>query len=177
MPQLSRQEIESHSSGLTNLRISNIMKVVSIAEMEANNAIPVTVQHAVSYHSAVLTLYFETSEAYDTNVNKDKINKEIQKCFLLGEKLSFYMRYSAATRQITVEQSIMNSKKWRFLMHKGLQNLNYFFRFGQHDPKGIKQALELFKQSEINTKRIEVEKNDKISGHDKQLPDEVKEQS
>ena len=159
MPPLTRQEIESHSSNLTNMRISNIMKVVSMAEMEANQAIPASVQNAVAYHSALLTLFYETSPAYDTNVNETELKPQIYNCYKQGERLIMYLKYTPSAKQIFVEQSILNSKKWRFMMHKGLQNLNYFFRFGQHDPKGIKQALELFNESDKTNKKIEVEKN------------------
>ncbi len=168
MPKLTRQEIESHSSNLTNMRISNIMKLVSMAEMEANQAIPASVQNAVAYHAALLTLFYETSPAYDTNVNQDELKPKIYECYKFGEKLIMYLKYTPQAKQMFVEQSILNSKKWRFMMHKGLQNLNYFFRFGQHDPKGIKQALELFKESDRMNKALEVDKNDnQVPGHDK----------
>ncbi|KKL74439.1 hypothetical protein LCGC14_2064910, partial [marine sediment metagenome] len=117
MSKLTRQEIESHSSNLTNIRISNIMKLVSMAEMEANQAIPASVQNAVAYHAALLTLFYETSEAYDTNVNEKELKPAIYKCYQFGEKLIMYMKYTPQTKQIFVEQSILNSKKWRFMIY------------------------------------------------------------
>ncbi len=145
MPDLSRQEIESHSSQLTNLRISNLARMLCVAEMEANNAIPPTIQHAIAYHSALLTFYFETSEAYDTNINKD-YRIEIEKCVKLGESLAIVLKTNPKVQQLTTELMIQNCKAWRHLMHKGMQNLKYWFRMGKHDPRGIGEILKLFDQ-------------------------------
>ncbi|KKK54157.1 hypothetical protein LCGC14_3087560 [marine sediment metagenome] len=163
MTDLSRDEIESHSSALTNIRIANLMRMVSIAEMEANNAIPPSIQHAVSYHNALLTLFFETSEAYDTGVNKT-LGLEIERCVKLGEGMSFIMKSDPTITQQHIELSLLNSKKLRYLMHRGLQNLKYFFRFGKHDPKGIKEILSLFEGSgkkAIDNKKPEEIENEK----------------
>ena len=150
MPNLSRQEIESHSSQLTNLRIANLVKIICVAEMEANNAIPPTVQHAIAYHSALLTFFFETAEIYDTDANKE-VTKKIEQCVKNGEIAASYMKTVPPEKlqHKIVLLSISNSKKWRFLMHRGMQNLKYWFRLGKHDPKGIDEILKLFGNDEI----------------------------
>lgn len=145
MPDVARQEIESHSSQLTNQRIANISRMLCVAEMEANSAMPPTIQHAIQYHSALLTFYFETSEAYDTNINKE-FRLEIEKCLKLGEQLSMLLKTNPKIQQGTTEFLIQNCKAWRHLMHKGMQNLKYWFRLGKHDPRGIKEILTLFNQ-------------------------------
>ncbi len=170
MADLTRQEIESHSSALTNIRISKIAAIVCTTEAEALNAIPPAVQHAIAYHSSLLTFYMETSEAYDTDVNKE-IREELEKCVKDGEKVVFYLKYNPEAKQIAIEWLIQNSKKWRYLMHNGLQNLRYWFRFGKHDPKGIKDILKLFEQSK-STK----EGKNEIPEHTGQLPDKTEKQ-
>lgn len=163
MPEQSRQEIESHSSQLTNLRIANLSKVVMTAEMEANNMMPPTIQHAIAYHYSLLTFYFETSEVYDTEINK-QMRDEIEKCLKGGEKIALLLKTKQNPPQHYVEWLIQNSKKWRHLMHKGLQNLKYWFRFGKHDPKGINEILSLFEQSD---KKGRGEDETKEKGEDK----------
>ncbi len=140
----SRDEIESHSSALTNQRISNLSRLVCAAEMDANNALAPTIQHAIAYHSSLLTFYYETNEAYDKPIN-EKMREAIEACYIKGEMLARYLKQHPNALQKGVEDLISNSKLWRYLMHKGLQNLKYWFRLGKHDPKGIKQILNLFK--------------------------------
>ncbi|KKL47856.1 hypothetical protein LCGC14_2331360 [marine sediment metagenome] len=143
--QFIRKEIESHSSGLTNQRIDVLMKIVIRVEMDANNMLIPTIHDAIAYHSALLTLYFETSECYD---NDTELSLRINKLVSDGETVQKFLRMSPDATQYHVEWLIQNSKKWRHLMHKGLQNLKYWFRFGKHDPKGIDEILSLFEKSD-----------------------------
>ena len=142
-----RDEIESHSSQLTNIRLSNIFRIVCSAEMDAITAMPPTIQHAVAYHSTLFTLFMETSEAYDQGVN-DKIRPTIQKCIKQGEQAIFILKTRPNVSVEILYWSIENSKKLRYLMHTGLQNLKYFFRFGKQDPKGIDEILAIFGMNE-----------------------------
>lgn len=172
-----RQEIESHSSQLTNQRIANLERAICIAELEAFNAIPPTINHAIAYHSSLLTFYFETSEAYDTKLN-EKFREQIEICLTNGEQLARLLKTNVEIKQYVVEISIQNSKKFRFLMHKGLQNMNYWFRFGKHEPKGIKEILKLFQGTKAE--ETGVEKNEGENGvdevrHTKQSGEEPKE--
>ncbi len=148
MGEIGRQEIESHSSALTNMRIANLSKIIGIAEMEANNAIPPTIQHAINYHYALLTFYFETSEAYDTEINKN-LRDAIEKCVKEGEIIALTLKRNPEATQEQTEWLIQNSKQWRHMMHRGLQNLKYWFRFGKFDPKGIDEILKLFQKSDL----------------------------
>lgn len=167
-----RQEIESHSSQLTNQRIANLERSICVAELEAFNAIPPFINHAIAYHSILLTFYFETSEAYDTKLN-EKYREQIEKCLSYGEHLVRYMKTRPKGKQIYTEVSIQNSKQLRFLMHKGLQNMKYWFRFGKHEPKGIKEILKLFQQTKV---KGEEEEENEIR-HTEQPGEEPKEQS
>lgn len=167
---LTRQEIESHSSQLTNMRIANLSRAICLAEMEATNAMPPTVQHVIAYHSALLTFFLETSESYDTNVNKT-LREEIQKCVRTGETMSLTLKYNQNIKQLHIELMLNNCKKWRYLMHRGMQNLKYWFRFGKHDPKGIDEMLKLFGVG----KSKEVIENE-VPGHSTELPNKPKEQ-
>lgn len=150
MATLGRQEIESHSSQLTNLRIANLAKIVCMAEMEANNAVPPTVQHAIAYHSALMTFFFETATMYQTDANKELL-EPIEECYKNGETTALYMKTMPVDKlkQRIVMLSMANCKKWRFLMWRGMQNLKYWFRLEMHDPRGIGEILKLFGQNEI----------------------------
>ncbi|MCH8003904.1 MAG: hypothetical protein IH934_04720 [Nanoarchaeota archaeon] len=150
--ELSRQEIESHSSALTNKRIDEILCTVNKIEFEANVAMPPTVQHAIQYHAILLTLYFETSAAYEQDKEfKQAISQKLKD----GHKMYLFLKnYSDFAKQGQIEWSINNSLTFRNLMHIGLQNLKYFFRFGKHDPQGLKQTLELLNFTEEDRKPV-----------------------
>ena len=150
---LSRQEIESHSSALTNQRINMLLITLNQIEFETLIAMPPTVQHAIQYHAVLLTLYFETSSAYNNN---EEFKKEIDLKLKNGHKMYLFLKNnSSSAKQSDVEWSINNSLNLRNLMHIGLQNLKYFFRFGKHDPKGLKQTLELLGWESETPKQIE----------------------
>ncbi len=169
MGELSRREIESHSSSLTNMRIANLMRMVCMAELEVNNVIPPSVQHVTGYHSALTTLFFETNEIYE---DLGDFGEKIHECYIRAEKQMHLIKYGGKQVQlIHLIIAIQNCKKWRYLMHRGMQKKNYFFRFAKHDPKGLKESLELFKKSEIYK---EEKDGNKISGHSKQLQDAFK---
>ena len=141
----TKQEIESHSSNLFNQRVDNLFRLVSTAELEANNSILPSIQVAIAYHSTLFTLYLETNEAYDTD--KD-LSKAIEKLVTDGERVVKYLRQNPTAKQQSVEWLIQNCKQLRYLMHRGLQNLKYFFRFGQSEPRSIKEILAVFNQDE-----------------------------
>lgn len=145
-PHLSRQEIESHSSALFNKRLDEIFRIITRAELAANSALQPTVQDVIAYHSALMTLYLETNSAYE----KHPIEKKIIKYVDRGEKVARFIKITnpEKVKQRDVEWLLQNCKTFRYLMWKGLQNLRYFFRFGEQDPKGIGAALELFEQSD-----------------------------
>ncbi len=164
-----RQEIESHSSQLTNQRIANLERSICVAELEAFNAIPPFINHAIAYHSVLLTFYFETSEAYDTKLN-EQYRDQIEKCLAYGEKLAMYLKTHAKTKQLFIEVSIQNSKQLRFLMHKGLQNMKYWFRFGKHEPKGIKEILKLFQQTKVKDEDHEIRHTEQPGEESKEQP-------
>ena len=66
----------------------------------------------------------------------------------------FLKNNSSLATQLHIEWAINNSLNLRNLMHIGLQNLKYFFRFGKHDPKGLKQTLELLGWESETPKQI-----------------------
>ena len=147
MVKLSRKEIESHSSSLTNIRINEHFKLINSAELNATGVYKPTVQDAIAYHSVLLTLYMETSNLMQVN---DEIKVKVEKLVKKGEEQMREMKSKdpKTVIQQDVEESITNSKQLRFVLQQGLQNLNYFFRIGKHDPKGISESLKLFEGSD-----------------------------
>lgn len=145
-PNLSRQEIESHSSALFNKRLDEIFRMIIRAELAANSTLQPTIQDVIAYHAALMTLYLETNSAYENHAIEKEINKKVK----AGEKVARYLKIMPPNKvlQKDVEWLLQNCKALRYLMWKGLQNLRYFFRFGQQDPKGIGAALELFQQDD-----------------------------
>lgn len=138
----SRQEIESHSSAITNKRIDALLTSINLYEFQATSAIPPSIQHAVPYFSTLVTLYNETNGAFCVKMNKD-IHDKIMDLLKKGFNISKRLKYNNGL-QGDVEKSIYNSLQLRYLMQVCLQNLRYFFRFGQQDPRGIKETLKLF---------------------------------
>ena len=152
---LTKREIESHSSGLFNKRIDEIIRYVNNAELEANNAMPPSIQHAIAYHSSLMTLWQETNQAYKDDKS---INDKVTRCVDMGEKCANYLKRDATSEKPTatmydVVWLIQNCKMLRFQIYQGLHNLKYFFRIGQRDPKGILETLALFKQSDWKEKK------------------------
>jgi len=155
MENTARKEIESHSSALTNMRINELFNLANSAEMNANSMIAPTIQDAIGYHAILLTLYFETNSVYDVN---EELKEQVEELVKKGEQISNYLKQNKTVKQQYVELLINNCKKLRYSMQVGLQNMRYFFRFGQHDPKGISASLEIFKIGEEKEFEKEVNK-------------------
>ena len=161
----SRKEIDSHSSGLTNQRIDVLMKILIRVEMDANNMLIPTIHDAIAYHAALLTLYFETNECFDGDKELcDNIRKLVGK----GEFVSKFLRMNPNATQYHVEWLIQNCKALRLMMHRSLQKMAYFFRISNQEPRGIKQILALFNQTDWKPRG-------EIENEQEQLSSEVKE--
>ncbi len=172
----NRQEIESHSSNLTNQRIDGIIQVINANAYEAMSANPPSVQHALAYNSAVMVLYLATSSSYSIQKEVDKkedgFKKGIEEHMKRARYYNIRIKYSEC-KQKDVEIMIDNSTQLYHLMHTALQNLKYFFRFGELNVRGIKETLKMF---ELSGKNKEVN-NDEISGHSGKLQNKVTEKS
>lgn len=153
----TNDEIESHSSALTNKRIDLILQSVNEIEIVVNNAFPPTVQDAMYYHSILYTLWNETNSFYNSF---ETLQLQILQCVTDGEKAMIQMKYTPPSEvyQYHIEWVIKNSKKLRFLMHTGLQKMGYFYRFSKRDPSTIEEHLAIFDQKKWAMKKI---KNDK----------------
>ncbi len=141
----NKQEIESHSSNLFNQRIDQYFKLIAEAELVAMNKLPPNIQDVISYHASLFALWMEVNSAFE---DYKEMNDEIIACKNNGEVVAKFLRMKPEAKQYNVEWMLQNCKKWHYLMHRGLQNMRYFFRFGKTEPRGIKQILEIFKQTD-----------------------------
>ncbi len=155
---ITQKEIDSHSSGLTNLKISRILDKVIESGYEATTAFPPSIQSAIAYHGWVLELFMETTSLY-YGLDEEK-SKEIDRLIVRGEKFVYVLQINPKSPQLFVIELIQNSKRLRYLMHNMLQRMNFFFRIGVREPKGIAETLELFKSKKDGNK---------ISGHEREL--------
>lgn len=142
---LSKQEIDSHSSALTNQRINELFKIANMAEIEVNSSLAPTIQQAVGYHSILVSIYNETSSVYDAD---EELYNSINDCVKNGITVANYLKQNHNAKQGDVIWLVNNCTYFRQLIHRGLQKQNYFFRIGRPEPKGIKAALEIFKQAD-----------------------------
>ena len=156
---LSNKEIESHSSALFNKRINELWMLIDNAEMECLNSMLPSVQNAMAYYAPLMTMFMETNRMYESN---PKLAKPIEKCIKNGLQLVIYLK-GKNPKQWGVESLIKICLQWRYLMQTGQHNMNYFLRMSFQEPKGIGEILKLF--GDID---------DKIPGHNKQLPDKPK---
>ena len=154
---LSKQEIDSHSSALTNQRINELFKIANMAEIEVNSSLMPTIQQAVGYHSILISIFNETSSVYDTD---GTLSEAILNCVKNGTIVADYLKQSPNVKQGDVIWLINNCTYFRHLIHRGLQRQNYFFRIGRQEPKGIKAALEIFSQSDWKKPEDEVEEDE-----------------
>lgn len=166
-----REEIESHSSALTNKRIDGLLTLVDSAAISAQVAVPPTRYHAIDYHSTLMALYLETSSAYSQQ-KVPGIKDTIEACIKKGQFYAFQFKYADQNKlpQFNIELSIQNSMKLQHAMHTALQNLKYFFRFGQHDPKGLKETLKLFEQGGQNVEKQISEQIGTVQGEAEKKP-------
>ncbi len=149
----TKDEIESHSSALTNKRIDSILQELNIIELTVNNAFPPSVQHVMPYHSILYTLWNETNSFYN---NFPDLQKQILLCVSDGEKAMLFLKYTNPqyVQQYHVEWLIKNCKKLRFLMHRGLQQMGYFYRFSKRDPSSIEEHIKIFEQKKWNIRKV-----------------------
>lgn len=160
---LSRKEIESHSSALTNQRISRILITVTDIEMNINSLYKPSVQDALQYYAAVFSQFMETSSAHWHSDLES--GKKINEAIIRLEAMANYIR-NAPPNHVQhghIIEMIRMCKHLRHMMHTSLQFLDYFFRIGSKDPKGIKETLMLFGMSD-KPEKIEG-KEDEVLGH------------
>ncbi len=152
----TKDEIESHSSALTNKRIDAILQNVNQIEYNLNVKYMPSIQDAMPYHAVLFTLWNETKSFYRVN---DKLWGEVQQCIGEGEQAMVFLRSSGpeAVKQYHVEWLIKNCKKLRSLMHYGMQSMGYFYRFGKRDPGSIKEHILLFRQKKWKAKETKNE--------------------
>ena len=138
-----REQVESHSSSLFNQRVDKSIMSINQIDYEANNAMPLTLQHIISYFAALKILFVETSQAYYKSQNvdfKEKIEEYITKVYKDLRKIKL-------SQQCTVQELdelLDYCNQLRHMMQTGLHNVSYFFRFAKYEPKSIKDTLKLF---------------------------------
>lgn len=160
----NRDEIESHSSNLTNQRIFNIQELVWNAGFDAMShpgTDPVDFALAVfDYFSITFMLYMNTVPMYLSGKN-EKIGKVLMGLSVKGNGLKRSIRsrrFADSDFRTDVEDLLETATQMHYLMTLGMQNLKYLFRIGAQEPRGLDEHLALFAKSALwrkNTKEVE----------------------
>lgn len=139
----SKKEIESHSSALTNIRLDKFLLDAGIlsAEVSSNKPNP---ELSMSFFGSVIALFWQTHFIYSEKVNegiKKEINESIAEANAINSR---FQRYNQWTPEEVINLNQLTLRSL-YLMVQGLQNMRYFIRIGQQQPKGLDAALEIFK--------------------------------
>jgi len=137
-----RKEIESHSSGLTNIRIDKLIEIASERGLNILSVKP-SAESSMQFFAAIMMWYVGTHPVYAEKVN-EPIKKEIDNAIKEGNRISLGFRITERCSNEEIEQLNQLSLRLAYLMTQGLQNLRYFFRLGTTEPRGIDAALEIF---------------------------------
>lgn len=135
------------------MRISDLLKIVHESSYLALSQVLPSKQHAMNYFSSCLVVYQSSSSAFETDTNKE-INKKIRELIRKGLQLCAELKYTQASQK-QVEVLMSQAAQFEYCLHTGLQNLGYFFRFGQSEPRGIKAGIEIFSQEVWSGKKSE----------------------
>lgn len=137
---LLRKEVESHSSALTNRRIFDIKNEVwqRSLDIQSNPKDPKT---ALAYFSSLVVLYIETPGLYEKD-DKGKLEELMKEGNIIASRIRLFGR---PTKEET-ENLLQICLNVHLLINISLQKVRYLFRTGVQDPKGIENALDIFKQ-------------------------------
>ncbi len=134
-----RKEVESHSSALTNIRISEIKKVVWMIGFQVMSSRPNPMLR-LEFFAAILEYFLETKDIYDSD-DLGKIETKVKE----GNRISALLRVKQTANPKNMENLIQVCLALQYMINTALQKKGYFFRMGKRDPKGIDAALNMFK--------------------------------
>lgn len=161
-----KDEVDSHSSALTNQRIFNIKEVLWNAGLVANSHDGQDVVDfalsAFAYFAACLELYSNTASMYLVKVNEE-VDEALRVLVVLGEKLKKSVRAQTSDSvgmRKEIESLISVSKQMDHAMHLGQQNLRYLFRISVQEPRGLDAHLALFDTEGLWKKKEKGEKDE-----------------
>lgn len=144
MPDIERRtEIESHSSYLTNQRVSKIFDILNMLSMDVSSS-KLNPELSMQFFGATLTLFNETHYVYTQKENAE-IKQEIDNCLKEANIINTTFQYTEKFGREEVINLNQLCFRARYLMTTGLQNLKYFLRLAKQEPKGIDAALKIFK--------------------------------
>lgn len=144
---LTKKEIESHSTMITNDRIGEIKKIVYKAGLGVQTSQPDPIA-ANTYFSALFQWWLESPGLFDIEINEE-IGQKIKQIIKQGNLLSSKLRLYGNLTIIETEQLLQSSLELQYLMNLGYQNLNYYFKVSSPEPKGFDMALEIFNLEEL----------------------------
>jgi hypothetical protein len=117
-----RKEVESHSSALTNIRISEIKSLVWKLGFEVSSSSPHPIKR-LQLFNALMQYFLETKDAY----NPDDLIK-IEKQIKLGNIIAAKMRVTKSSEDM--EELLQICFRLQYMINHALQNMKYFFRIG-----------------------------------------------
>ena len=158
---LTRDEVESHSSMLTNDRIDELIKMTTIAQNNVMSNKPDTIR-AMEFFSTVWELYVQTQYFYDDYGANKEISNELMLIF--KKELPIWLNQlwmKGNPKQEITGELVVNMIMARFIMIRGMQNLKYFTRFGKMEVKGLDAALRIFgSDNEEKTKDEDIKEDE-----------------
>lgn len=137
-----KEEIESHSSALTNIRIDKFLTAAGELTFVVLSTKP-NPEAAMQLFGNVMAIFWQTHFVYKLNVN-EQIKDELDNCIKEANSINAMFQIDG---QWSVQEVIsLNQLSLRslYLMVQGLQNLSYFLRIGKYEARGIDAALEIF---------------------------------
>jgi len=139
-----KEEVDSHSSMLTNSRIDELIRATSASLISAMSSKPDSIR-AMELFSLTFELYTQTQYFYDDHKINQDISKKLNSIFSATLPIWRDKLWVQGINNINFNiQIIWEMKQARFIMIRGMQNLKYFTRMGIAEIKGIDAALRMF---------------------------------
>lgn len=146
-----RKVVESHSSQITNQRIGDIKEKVWQIGLAASSTKP-DPKEVLAYYSALEQYWLEVPGIID-DTDYEQIKKYMKDC-------NWYASTIRVTNHISLadlENFLQKCKALQSMLNMSLQRKAYFFKVGKPQPKGIDQALAIFKEGKWEEEAPEVE--------------------
>ena len=153
---LSRKEIDSHSTMITNERIGDIKNVVWRKGLIVMSSRPDPIS-ANEFFSAICQWFIETPHLFKLEVNEE-IGNEINKAIKRGDVLRNKLMLQGNLMLIETLELIELCLHLQYLMNTAMQNLGYYFKVSTPEPRGFDDALRIFGM-EIKKSKQEIEEN------------------
>jgi len=149
-----RREVDSHSSALTNRSIKDLLDINSRDgyDLLASKPNPTI---SLRFFSGLIQSYQRVKDLFNPKTVNEKIGNKLIELNNEGYTIILRMRKTGKFKSIDeIEELNRISFFMQNLMITGLQNLNYFFRIGTKEPKGIDEALKIFDRAIWKPKHV-----------------------